>query len=79
MLRLFLEWALTGYLDLKWNRASAGNCQTEYQALRAREHEFAGYQRDMEAAIVTILFTQKEYRDFRTGQRSRAQVRAGVT
>ncbi len=69
--------ALTGYLDLRMDRPPAREGETDYEAFLTYQHEFGGYQRDMEAAIATILFTQKEYRDFRIGRHSRAQVRAG--
>jgi hypothetical protein len=67
--------ALTGCLDLRMDRPPAREGETDYEAFLAYEYEFGGYQRDMEAAIATILFTQEEYRDLRAGRRSRAQVR----
>jgi hypothetical protein len=67
--------ALTGYLDLRMDRPPAREGETDYEAFLAYQHAFGGYQRDIEAAIATILFTQEEYRDFRTGRYSRAQVR----
>jgi hypothetical protein len=69
--------ALTGYLELRMDRSPAREDETDYEAFLAYQHEFGGYQRDMEAAIATILFTQEEYRDFNARRRSRAQMRAG--
>jgi hypothetical protein len=68
--------ALTSHLDLRMDRPPALDGKTDYEAFLAYQHEFGGYQRDLEAAIATILFTQKEYRDFRTGRSSRVGIGA---
>jgi hypothetical protein len=68
--------ALTGYLELRMERPPPREGETDYQAFLAYQHEFGGYQRDMEAAIATILFTQEENRDFRAGRRSQSRIRA---
>ncbi len=65
--------ALTAYLDLKMERRPAREGETDYEAYLARQHVFGGFQRDIEAAISTILTTEEEHRAVRTArvQRSR--------
>ena len=70
--------ALTSHLELRVDRPPASEGETDYEAFLAYQHEFGGYQREMEAAIATILFTQQEYREFLTGRRSRTRIRAEV-
>ena len=65
--------ALTAFVDLKMDRRPPHEGETDYEAFLAYEHEFGGYQRDIEAAIATILFTKEEYRAVRTGRASRAR------
>lgn len=69
--------ALTAYLDLKMDRPPAREGETDYEAFLAYDHAFGGYQRDIEAAIATILFTQQEYHDFRAGRHLRVGIPAG--
>ena len=64
--------ALTAFLKLTMDRRPPGENETDYEAYLAYEHQFGGYQRDIEAAIATILFTKEEYRAIRTGRASRA-------
>jgi hypothetical protein len=64
--------ALTAFLDLTMDRRPPHANETDYEAFLAYEHEFGGYQRDIEAALATILFTKEEYRAVRTGRASRA-------
>jgi hypothetical protein len=60
--------ALTAFLDLTMDHRPPRENETDYEAFLAYEHEFGGYQRDIEAAIATILFTKEEYRAVRTGR-----------
>jgi hypothetical protein len=64
---------LTAFLDLAMDRRLPHETETDYEAFLAYEHEFGGYQRDIEAAIATILSSKEEYRAVRAGRASRAQ------
>jgi hypothetical protein len=55
--------ALAAYLELKINTRHADRDEAGFKPY---EHNFGGYQRDIEAAIATILFTKEEYRATRT-------------
>jgi hypothetical protein len=65
--------ALTAFLDLKQGRRPPSKGETDYEAFLAYQHEFGGFQRDIEAALATILYTKEEYRAVRTGRASRAR------
>ena len=65
--------ALTAFLKLTMDRRPPRENETDFEAFLAYEHQFGGYQRDIEAAIATILFTKEEYRAVRTGRASRAR------
>jgi len=61
--------ALTAFLDLRMERPAPREDETEYTAYLKYQHNFGGYQRDIEAAISTILFTEEDYRAVRLGHR----------
>ena len=47
--------------------------ETDYEAYLAYMHEFGGCQRDIEAALATILLTEDEYRAERQGRVRRSR------
>jgi hypothetical protein len=58
--------ALTSHLDLKMDQQPFKEGQSDYEAYLEYQHNFGHYQRDIEAAISTILYTEDDYRAQRT-------------
>jgi hypothetical protein len=59
--------ALAGFLKLKWNEPEP-TVQEELDAYQARKFDFGYFQSEMEAALVTVLYSQEEYAALREGR-----------
>lgn len=73
---LLYRMALTSFLDLKPPSTVKREGETDYDAHWRQMHEFGKYQRDIEAAIATVMFTQEEYRAMKQGKIDQARIRS---
>lgn len=78
---LLYRMALSSFLEVKAEKGPAKDGETDYDAHRRHMFEFGKYQRDIEAALATVLSTVEEHRAQRQGPRrhsSRREPAAGA-
>jgi len=68
--------ALTAFLDLKPPPVVPRQGESEYDAHWRHMHDFGWFQRNIEAAIATVMFTQEEYRAKRQAKVESARSRS---
>jgi hypothetical protein len=73
---LLYRMALTAFLDLKPPPVVKKDGESDYEAHWRTLHDYGWYQSNIEAAIATVMFTQKEYRAMKQGKIDQTRIRS---